>query len=292
MLGTGKLITNAVDWEDTLASALLDDPEIPLILEATRQPRPPISPPPGNGHSIWARLRDRAAGAENPDIEEAAEEDGVLTATLDVQPYTAAPTVEHGPFRGWRWLATMEQRWIKSSAWRDEKDLFAKRYRVMEIRDVDDRQAFAAPPVASGDLRMWKAEVDPVLAASVFARSQPLVGIDREFRLVGDGRHTLGVPAAVLVPTAGVIASLGIHPGELCTYHDHEGIGLALVTWRAEYETSEYELARPQIRGSGILIRPDLLDRLADCAGKQRLVLRDFVVGVTELAGKVSDDAG
>jgi hypothetical protein len=138
---------------------------------------------------------------------------------------------------------------------------------------------------------MWKAEVDPVLAASVFARSQPLVGIDREFRLVGDGRHSLGVPTAVLVPTAGVIASLGVHPGELCTYHDREGIGLALVTWRAEYETSEYELARPRIRGSGIVIRPDLLDRLADGVGKQRLVLRDFVVGVTELAGNASNDA-
>lgn len=164
-------------------------------------------------------------------------------------------------------------------------------YRVMEIRDVDDRQAFAAPPVASGDLRMWKADVDTVLEKSAFARSQPLVGIDREFRLVGDGRHTLGVPTAVLVPTAGVIASLGIHPGELCTYHDREGTGLALVTWRAEYETSEYELARPQLRGSGILIRSDLLNRLADCAGKQRLVLRGFVVGVPELAGKASDDA-
>jgi hypothetical protein len=290
MLGTGKLIRNAVDWEDTLASALLDDPEIPLILEGTRQPRPPISPPPGNGHAIWARLRDRAAGVENRGIEEAAEGNGVLTATLDVQPYTAAPTMERGAFRGWRWLATMEQRWIKPSDWREKEDLFAKRYCVMEVRDVDDRQAFAAPPVASGDLRMWKAEVDPVLAASVFARSQPLVGIDREFRLVGDGRHSLGVPTAVLVPTAGVIASLGIHPGELCTYHDHEGIGLALVTWRAEYETSEYELARPRIRGSGILIRPDLLERLADGAGKQRLVLRDFVVGVTELVGKVSND--
>jgi hypothetical protein len=82
-----------------------------------------------------------------------------------------------------------------------------------------------------------------------------------------------------------------MHPGELCTYHDREGLGLALVTWRAEYETSEYELARPRVRGSGVVIRPDLLDRLADGVGKQRLVLRDFVVGVTELAGKASDDA-
>ena len=65
MLGTGKLITNAVEWEDKLASALVDDPKLPLILEATRQPRPPIPAPPGNGHAIWDRVRDRAAGVEN-----------------------------------------------------------------------------------------------------------------------------------------------------------------------------------------------------------------------------------
>src|SRR5262249_45761325 len=158
--------------------------------------------PPGSGSGVWARVRDRAAGVANSGVDEAVEGDGVFTATVRVQPYTTASTVEHGRFRGWRWLATMEHRWIKSSDWREEKDLFAKRYCVVEVRDVDDRQAFAAPPVASGDLRMWKAEVDPVLTASGFARSQPLVGIDREFRLVGDGRHSLGVPTAVLVPTA------------------------------------------------------------------------------------------
>ena len=194
-------------------------------------------------------------------------------------PYAAAATVEHGRFRGWRWLATMERRSIKSSDWREEKDLIAKRYCVMEVRDVDDRQAFAAPPVASGDLRMWKAEVDPVLAASVFARSQPLVGIDREFRLVGDGRHSLGVPTAVLVPTAGVIASLGIHPGELCTYYDREGIGLALVTWRAEYEAARYELARPRIRGSGDCDPSGLARSLGGRRGQA-------AVGVARLRGR------
>jgi hypothetical protein len=289
MLGTGKLITNAVTWEDTLASALLDDPEIPLILEATRQPRPPIAAPPGNGHSMWARLRERAATVENRGIEQAAEADGVLTATMRVEPYTSAAIVEHGTFRGWRWLATVEHRWVKPPDWREEKDLFAKRYHVVEVRDVGDRQALALPPVAAGDLRMWKAEVDPVLATSALARSRPVVGVDRELRLVGDGRQGLGAPTAVLVPTAALIASLGLHPADGFTYSDRDGVGLALVTWRAEYDTSEYELARPRIRGSGIVIRPDLLDRLANAAGEQRLVLRSFVVGAAELAGTVSE---
>jgi len=58
------------------------------------------------------------------------------------------------------------------------------------------------------------------------------------------------------------------------------------VTWL--YDTSEYELDRLRIRGSGIVIRPYLLDRPAAGTGDGRLVLRDFVVGVTELAEKTS----
>jgi hypothetical protein len=61
---------------------------------------------------------------------------------------------------------------------------------------------------------------------------------------------------------------------------------LALVTWRAEYDRSDYYLARPRIRGSGTVIRPDLFDRLAEGAGEHRLVMRDFVVGVAELVAK------
>lgn len=79
------------------------------------------------------------------------------------------------------------------------------------------------------------------------------------------------------------------HPGcaWLNAYDDKDGVGLALVTWRAEYDTSNYR-AWPRIRGSEIVIRPDLLDRLVDLAGEQRLEMRDFVVGVAELATKPS----
>ena len=287
MLGTGNLVDDAVSWEDALASALLDDPEIPLILEATRQPRPPIPAPPPHGDPIWTRLREHASGVESPSIGHAAEEDGLLLATLRVDSYTSAATVERGPFRGWRWLATMEQRWVKPSD-RREKDLFAERYTAIEIRDVDDRQAFALPPAASGDLRMWKAEVGPVVLASALGESQPLVGMDRELRFVGDGRQGLGAPKALLVPTAPLLAWLELRPAEFCSYRDCAGLALALVTWRAEYETGEYQLAWPRIRGSGIVIRPDLLVRLAAGAGPPRLVLRDFVMGTVELIAKGS----
>lgn len=288
MLAAGNLVADGVAWEDRLASALLDDPEVPLILEATRQPRPPIPPPPGNGDAVWGLIRDRARGGSIADsgIEEALNEEGVLVATICVQPGRSAGNVEHGTFRGWRWLGTMEKRRVEPSDWRDEKELFAKRYCVLEVRDVDDRQALNLSPVASGDLRMWKASIDPVPAVSVLSKSQPLIGVDRELRFVGDGRAGLGAPPSILVPTGALIMSLALEPGEGCTYHDPDGLGLALVTWRAEYDRSEYYLARPRIRGSGIVIRPDLFDRLVEGAGEHRLVMRDFVVGDAKLVAK------
>jgi hypothetical protein len=182
----------------------------------------------------------------------------------------------------------MEKRWVEPSDWRDEKELFAMRYSVLEVRDVDNRQALNLSPVASGDLRMWKASIEPVPAAVVLRETQPLIGVDRNLQFVGDGREGLGAPPAILTPTAALIMSLALEPGEGCAYHDCDGIGLALVTWRAEYDRSEYYLARPRIRGSGIVIRPDLFDRLACSAGEHRLVVRDFVVGVAELAAKPS----
>jgi hypothetical protein len=182
----------------------------------------------------------------------------------------------------------MEKRWMQPADWRDDNQLFATRYRVLEVRDVDDRQALNLSPVVSGDLRMWKASIDPVAAATVLHKSQLLIGVDRELRFLGDGREGLGAPPAILVPTAALIISLALEPGEGCAYKDRDRIGLALVTWRAEYDRSDYYLARPRIRGSGIVIRPDLFDRLVDVAGDHRLVVRDFVVGSAELAAKPS----
>ena len=182
----------------------------------------------------------------------------------------------------------MEKRWVEPSDWRDEKELSAIRYCVFEVRDIDNRQALNLSPVASGDLRMWKASIDPVPSAVVLRETRPLIGVDRGLQFVGDGREGLGAPPAILTPTAALIMSLALEPGEGCTYRDRDGIALALVTWRAEYDRSDYYLARPRTRGSGILIRPDLFDRLDDCAGEHRLVMRDFVVGLAELVGKPS----
>ena len=171
---------------------------------------------------------------------------------------------------------------------RRDDDLVARRYRVLEVRDASDRQALTSPPVAAGDLRFWRADIDPSIAPPALDSSQPLIAVDNDLRMVGDGRHGLGVPDSPLVPTPSLIGLLRLQPRTPWSYDDDAGVGLALLTWRAEYDVSDYYLAWPQTCGSGIVIRPDLLRTLGAAAGEDRLILRDFVAGDSELAAAES----
>lgn len=283
-LMAGQLVADPAGWEDDLASALVDDPTIPLSLEAHRQPRPPVPPPPNSGDEVWAQIREQASGGLSRNVEAAAEQEGLLLATLTLASVTTLPTVNGGPYHGWHWLGTYEKRVTTPRNWHQENDLVAKRYRVLEVRDMNGRRTLTLPPVATGDLRLWRAEIDPATDSPALSSSQPLIGIDNELRLVGDGRAGLGVPESLLVPTASFIALLNLHPGDLWTYENDSGAGLALVTWRAEYDVSDYYLAWHRTCGCGIVIHPDLLAALAAIIGEKRLSLRDFIVGDSELA--------
>ena len=110
-------VLNPIEWEDELASALLNDPTLPLTLEALRQPRPNFAPPLGRRHAIWAQVRERAYGDSEVPIEEAAEQDGALHATLTIKPANSAPVVTRGIFKDWYWLGTIETRLVKHPDW-------------------------------------------------------------------------------------------------------------------------------------------------------------------------------
>ncbi len=284
LLLTGEQIRDPIEWEDRLASNIVDDPTVPLTLEARRRPRPALPLPPGIGSTTWTHVQEAAQGGAPNGIEATLATERLLLATLALERSTALPTVEGEPFDGWYWLGTVESRHVKQRDFREKEELVSRRYRVVEVRDVGDPRALTVPPITDGDLRMWRASVDPEAGTSDFQGSQPLLGLDSELRMIGDGHLGLGAPRSLLVPTPSLIAALGVRAGEPCTYEDDAGVGLALVVWRAEYDVSDYHLAWPRTCGSGVAVRPDLLARLASTVGSDRLVLRDFVVGDTRLA--------
>ncbi len=284
LLVTGEQIGDPIEWEDRLASSLVDDPMIPLALEARRRPRPALPLPPGSGSAMWRRIEEAAQGGAPDQIVEARATEELLLATLALESWTELPPAEGKPFDGWCWLGTVESRHLQHGDFREQDDLVSRRYRVLEVRDVGDQRALTLPPITRGDLRLWRASIDPEAGLPDFRGSQPLLGLDRELRMVGDGRLGLGAPQSSLVPTPSLIASLELRPGKPFTYEDDAGVGLALVVWRAEYDVSDYHLAWPRTYGSGVAVRPDLLARLVSTVGSDRLVVRDFVVGDIRLA--------
>jgi len=279
-------------YEDELASLLLNDPSLPLLLEETRVPRPSIPAPPGQADPIWARVKLRSAGtsAESTRIEEAVESEDQLDATVAIEPAEAAAwLVDNGDFSGWYWLGTMECRRSEQADGRETEELLSSRFRAVEIRDANDRNAFDLPPLTVGDLDLWLTWSLPTGTDIAFQHSQPLIGMDNALDAVGDARSGLGTPRTVLSPTEKLIGALGLEPGERLAFEDDLGTGLALVTWRTEYDRSEHYLGSPRLNGCGIVLRPDLFHRLVQLAGAGRVVIRDFISGSKDLAKDARD---
>ena len=114
-------------------------------------------------------------------------------------------------------------------------------------------------------------------------RSQPVVGCDPVVRVAGDGHHGLGIQRNLLTPSLWLSAALKL---ERSTTHfvleDNDGPAVALITWRTEYETSEYHLAWPRLYGAGLVVRSDAFSGLIHAA-QNRLIFRDFIAGTTNL---------
>ncbi len=249
LLAAGQFAYDGVAWEDALASALLDDPEIPLQLEATRQPRPAVAAPPTSGDKIWSSIRDRARGASQIEtgFQAGGEEQGMIFGTVSLKEAAKLESIAQGTFADWRWLGFAERRIVEPVGWREGKELTAFRYCAMEVRGPGDQEALLIPPFTSGDLRLWKAVVKMEHGALLFARSQPLLGIDRNLRLAADSKQGLGLPPFILTPSPTILAALTLRPGERFCYRDPSGPGLALVTWRADYDRNEYQLTHQRI---------------------------------------------
>lgn len=283
-LANGLPVSAPVAWEDELATALLDDPLLPVGLEATRNPRPDIPPPPHRGDTLWDALRARAAGQSTGahHIEAAVLDDDLLLGTLTITSAETAPIISAGRFGGWRQLATAERRTTPPPDRNGGSDSVAERLRVVELNRDGDLGVLTLPPIASGDLRAWTQHLPWPESPAVPAQSRPIVGRDSDVAAAGDGREGLGIHTPLLTPTPWLIAFLSLQPGALFELDDDAGPALALVTWRTEYETGEYHLPWPRLRGAALVLRGDLFHRLLVVAAGN-LMIRDFVAGDVRL---------
>ena len=279
----GEPLSAPEKWEEKLGLTLLDNPTIPLTLEWTRQPRPNIPTVPSPHSQWWVHVR------EDSDVVWVEEDDELCVATVSIEPASSICRIDGGQFDGWFWLATYESRHFSHPDFRRREEFpTGARYRVVEVRDAGDPTALGLPPITSGHLRMWRAEVHEGKEPE-FLKSQPLVGLDLTMSAAGDGRRGLGVPGAVLTPSESLLTVLHLFPEESIGFRDHDGAGLGLATWRADYEESDYHLPIANTTGCGIAIRSDLLDCLIERFGA-RLIFRDFVMADATLDTSSGED--
>ena len=75
------------------------------------------------------------------------------------------------------------------------------------------------------------------------SRTGPVVGYDSEVRDAGDGHYGLGIQRDLLTPTTWLVEALTLKQSAPFVLDDAAGRALALITWRTEYDTSDYYLA-------------------------------------------------
>ena len=280
----GEPVRDPVELEELLARALLDDPEIPLVLERTRHPRPEIPPPPLRGEPVWRMMRARAEGGriDETGIEAACQYDDVLRGTLGILGHEVVPSLVGGPYADWRLVAAVERRTITDPNVERNEDDIATRYRVVELRVSGDRQALNLPPIARGDIREWNSSPLSRLSLNRRVRSQPVIGYDSSVRAADDGHNGLGIHRCLLTPTPWLCVALNMKRGTFFEVDDEEGRALSLITWRTEYETSDYYLAWPRLCGAGLVVRSDVFKSLVQEA-QGGLIFRDFLEGPSRL---------
>jgi hypothetical protein len=108
--------------------------------------------------------------------------------------------------------------------------------------------------------------------------------MDLDGDFLADTPYGLGVHSPLLVPTPLLKLVLGLQPAEEpFLLHDDAGPALAMITWRSQYETSDYHLPWRRTRGTMLAASPEAFDKLL-AWGQGSLVIREVIHGNPSLA--------
>ncbi|MFD9725538.1 AAA family ATPase [Streptomyces sp. NPDC059072] len=279
LVASGAPPADPVAWEYALACLLVNDPAIPLAIEATRQPRPSVPPPPGPGDSAWSKTPPQKQ------MRGALTQTAKLVITSSTRPPECCAVLHAGRFQGWRIIAVSEEHTFDGPDLTRHPLRTSSRSQALELRLPDDQAGLGSPPFTIGRIADWFDAASRQRATPVSWRSRPLVGVDVEGRSSGldDARLALGVHEPLLTPTPLLRSILGLWADETLILRDELGSALALITWRSHYETGGYHLPWPRRVGSAIAMRPTAFDKLLRW-GEGRLSIREVIEGNSTFA--------
>jgi hypothetical protein len=217
-----------------------------------------------------------------------ASESDEFEATIREEKWTATSLLVCEPYDGWHIIAAVEDRRSPARGY-NETDLHSCLAMGVERQPAGDDDHFLYPPFGMVSVSQWfDSTVWPAHLATLRGPLLALAVSNEHFR---DDASALGLPRVLLAPSTPLVAVLNLRPTGDLVMVDDQGPALALVSWRADYSSSEYFLAYPRLVGCAIVLRPDLAEQLAEKCGDD-LTLRWHVRGNTKLKRPAqADDA-
>ena len=171
-----------------------------------------------------------------------------------------APIYE--PRADWRLVAAVERLKICDRRFRNERVQSAFNVRTLEVRGQSGTTTEGSRSVHLSSIGNWFLESRnlPIDPPHIGAKS--MFGIDVQVHQVIDGWRCILKSGAVLAPTPLFRLMLGLEPAAPYVLQDDLGEAAELIQWRAAYEVNNYELSWPRLVGCGVLVRPDLCEKL------------------------------
>lgn len=284
----GNIISNPIDWELNLARILLNDPRVPLAFEAIRVPRPDLPPPPGHGDTIWQKIISSASNEGKKDtmkLPAAIHDRDYIAATTALKAPTTVPTILEGPYKGWKTIACQEIRISRPQRSASDKGTVTViSWAAIEFRQNHDEAGLKMPPIGNGPLEVWFLTFPLDMPVLSLGHTAPLIVTDDDNAITVDGTGGLGYSCMPLAPSYLLLQKLGLRPGNgLFELVDENGnVGLTARNWRTNYVVSDYEMGWPTLRGTALLARPDVFNRIVTEFGSN-LTWREYISGSEKL---------
>ncbi len=223
------IVIKPEEFEDELAAALIDNPELPLRVAGGRIPRP-------------KRLPLLEAPSTFADI----------------------PKVEQGPYKGWYILGTYEQEIIPGDRYGENPRKTTMLEGGIDVFPVATNHDHSST-FGMGSALLWlipEQELGPWPLSLLPKLKGPLVGVEVDTVSPYFG---LGVPRTVLAPHPALVSLFRLRPGPvldgLNLVDENSDKAIVARTWRTNFiHGHDFGPEYPLLKGMDVIIRPDLLE--------------------------------
>jgi hypothetical protein len=255
------------DDMDGLGRSIALDPHLPLTIEKIRQPRPDL-PELGEPNSeFWSFLDNHNVSRSQQRLRSLVPSPWPgMTIGIEELRLEQCVVVENSEFTHWRLIGYAEQQRYVVDSLRN-KGAEVSHYAGLQLHGLTSGLGDRVPPVLiddSSSLTDWECESSLIPYLGESASVETFVNVDHLLVDYGDHRRGLGLPASIVSPSVWLRQRLNLRQHTDFILSDSEGAAVALVAWRSEYHQPYSGIPFAKRAGTGLIIRADLFEQIAN----------------------------